>query len=231
MKRYHTKSLFLLFLFVFLSISNAADNPAFLPDGFIDVDQIIPNIKIELRYYTAHNFIGERIEGYLKPKCILTKEAANALKKVQTELELFGLGLKIFDAYRPQRAVDYFVQWAKNLTDIRMKAEFYPNVNKENLFKEDYIADRSSHSRGSTVDLTIISLQTNEELDMGSGYDFFGSESWPNFDGINLTQRSNRMLLQTLMTKYGFNPYPREWWHFTLTNEPFPNTYFDFPIR
>jgi D-alanyl-D-alanine dipeptidase len=231
MKRYYIKSLFLLFSFVFLSISNAADNLASLPVGFIDVDQIIPNIKIELRYYTAHNFIGERIEGYLKPKCILTKEAANTLKKVQTELELFGLGLKIFDAYRPQRAVDHFVQWAKDLTDIEMKAEFYPNVKKENLFKEDYIADRSSHSRGSTVDLTIISLQTNEELDMGSGYDFFSPESWPNFEGINLTQRSNRMLLQTLMIKHGFKPYPKEWWHFTLKNEPFPNTYFNFPIQ
>ena len=147
-----------------------------LPEGFVYVDEIITEIKIELRYYTSHNFVGERIDGYLKARCILTEEAANALKKVQEELKPFGLGLKIFDAYRPQQAVDHFVRWAENLTDTRMKEEFYPNVEKKNLFEDDYIDARSSHSRGSTVDVTIVSLRSDapdKGLDMGSSFDFF----------------------------------------------------------
>ena len=221
----------LAFLLVFVLPGNSANSLSVLPDGFTYIKEYIPDIKIELRYYTSNNFIGERIRGYNKPAGILTKKAAISLAKVQSELEDFGLGLKIYDAYRPQTAVNHFVEWAKNLSDIRMKPEFYPGVAKENLFKEGYISERSSHSRGSTVDLTVISLETGAELDMGSSYDFFGTESWPTYPDITQQQRSNRLLLQSLMTKYGFLPYPREWWHFTLENEPYPDTYFDFPVE
>ncbi len=188
------------------------------PASFVYIDEIIPEIEIELRYYTSYNFVGERIDGYLKARCILTEEAANALKKVQKELKPFGLGLKIFDAYRPQQAVDHFVRWAENLTDIRMKEEFYPNVEKKNLFEDGYIAARSSHSRGSTVDVTIVSLRSDtpgRELDMGSSFDFsvkshghtiltyqqasartecYCKFSWKN-TGLNLIRRSGGILL------------------------------------
>jgi len=223
-----------LLINLFTLICLAEQETEKLPEGFVYVDDIIPEIEIELRYYTSHNFVGERIDGYLKANCIMTKEAAGALKKVQKELKPFGLGLKIFDAYRPQQAVDHFIRWAENLSDIRMKEEFYPHVEKKNLFEDGYVETRSSHSRGSTVDITIVSLQSNtqgKELDMGSNYDFFGRESWPCYPDISTSQRSHRMLLQILMKKHGFEPYPKEWWHFTLKNEPFPVTYFNFPIH
>lgn len=204
------------------------------PDGFVYVEDAVPGIELELRYYSGHNFIGERIDGYTAPRCILTKKAAEALKGVQNDLNRFGLGLKVFDAYRPQRAVDHFVRWAKDLNDIRMKTEFYPEVAKENLFREDYIAERSGHSRGSTVDLTIISLDPEEhgaELNMGTSFDFFGPQSWPDSSKVGTVQRAHRMLLQQVMEKHGFVPYPKEWWHFTLKGEPYPDTYFNFPIQ
>lgn len=224
----------ILLINLFTLICLAEQKTEKLPEGFVYVDEIIPEIGVDLRYYTSHNFVGERIDGYKKARCILTKEAANALRKVQKELKPFGLGLKIFDAYRPQQAVDHFVRWADNLTDTRMKEEFYPNVIKENLFRDDYIMPRSSHSRGSTVDVTIVSLQSDtpdKELDMGSSFDFFGRESWPQHPDISKSQRAHRMLLQIIMKKHGFEPYPKEWWHFTLKKEPFPETYFNFPIQ
>ena len=202
-----------------------------LPEGFVYIKDIIPDIKIELRYYTEDNFVGERIDGYLKPKCILSKQAALALKKVQTDLKVFGLGLKVYDAYRPQCAVDHFVRWAKDLKNKKMKTKYYPNVLKENLFKEGYIAAKSSHTRGSTVDVTIITLDSKKELDMGSGFDFFSPKSWPTNSGMTASQRAHRMLLQVLMNNYGFEGYEQEWWHFTLRNEPFPDKYFNFPIQ
>jgi D-alanyl-D-alanine dipeptidase len=205
-----------------------------LPEGFVDVKKVIPDIVMELRYYSCRNFIGDRIDGYLKPRCILTEKAADALMKVQEELRPFGLGLKVYDAYRPQQAVDHFVRWAKDLKDLRKKEEFYPGVDKADLFKEEYIALRSSHSRGSTVDVTIVDLQeegTNKELDMGTGFDFFGPASWPHDSGNSLDGRAHRMLLHVLMKKHGFEHYPKEWWHFTLKDEPFPETYFNFPVR
>lgn len=215
-------------------VSLAAEQEHKLPPGFVYVETIIPDINVELRYYTDHNFVGKRVEGYLKPRCILTRKAAESLLKVQEELKPFGLGLKVFDAYRPQQAVDHFVRWAANLKDTRTKAEFYPDVDKANLFRDGYIAAKSSHSRGSTVDLTIVSLQAGtkgKELDMGSGFDFFSPASWPYFPGLSPDQRANRLLLHTLMKKHGFEPYPEEWWHFTLKKEPFPKTYFNFPIE
>lgn len=200
----------------------------------VHVDEAFPGIYVELRYYTDHNFIGDRIDGYTAPRCILTQEAAKALRGVQEDLGRFALGLKIYDAYRPQRAVDHFVRWAENLGDLRMKKEFYPNVDKENLFRDGYIAKRSSHSRGSTVDLTIVSLDARSpgaELDMGSAFDYFGPQSWTDNVEIDPGQRANRILLQEVMKKHGFKPYDKEWWHFTLANEPYPDTYFDFPIH
>jgi D-alanyl-D-alanine dipeptidase len=189
---------------------------------------------IDIRYYTNHNFVGERIDGYAVPRAILTAEAADALGRVQKELSRFGLGLKIFDAYRPQRAVAHFVRWAKDLDDVRMKKEFYPGIDKENLFRDGYIAGKSSHSRGSTIDLTIVSLDARSpgvELDMGTSFDCFGPRSWISCLELEPGQRANRMLLQEVMEKHGFKPYPQEWWHFTLAEEPYSDTYFDFPIR
>jgi zinc D-Ala-D-Ala dipeptidase len=230
-KSYSITFCLLLILICWYSITAQGTD---LPSGFVYVEDIIHGIKVELRYYSAHNFVGDRIEGYLAPKCILTKEAAEALKGVQEDLGCFGLGLKIYDAYRPQRAVDHFVRWAKDLHDMRMKREFYPNVEKANLFKEDYIAEKSGHSRGSTVDLTVIPLDEqmgDKELDMGTGFDYFGPQSWPESPEIGASQRAHRMLLQVLMEKHGFKPYPKEWWHFTLKGEPYPDTYFNFPVR
>ena len=202
-----------------------------VPNSFDEVINVIPTVKFEVRYYGSHNFIGRRIDGYQKPKVFLTKKALVQLKKVQEELRDFGLGIKIFDAYRPQQAVNHFVRWAKNEKDTLMKTEFYPNVKKKDLFRLDYIASKSGHSRGSTIDLTLILLETGEELDMGSVYDFFGKISWPFYKNISKEQKAHRMLLQTLMLSNGFKPYVCEWWHFTLKNEPFPDTYFDFEIK
>jgi len=205
-----------------------------LPEGFVYVDEHIPNAVVELRYYGKDNFMGRSAKGYRSSRCILTEEATNALKKVQEELERFGLGIKIFDAYRPQRAVNDFVQWAKDLSDTLTKAKYYPEVEKRNLFKKGYIADKSSHSRGSTVDLTLVNKAPGEkaqELDMGTGFDFFGPQSWPTYLPISAQARAHRMLLQQIMVENGFIPYFAEWWHFTLKNEPFPNQYFDFPIQ
>lgn len=202
-----------------------------LPGGFIYVKDLIPNIKVELRYNGANNFIGQQIEGYKSNKLILTVSAAEALKKVQSELETQGFCLLVYDGYRPQRAVNHFIEWAIILNDTINKYIFYPNVEKKNLFQEGYISTRSGHSRGSTVDITIFDDRTNEPLDMGSPYDFFGETSWVDFDGITSQQKANRQLLQKLMIKHGFRIYTKEWWHFTLRDEPFPDTYFDFIIQ
>ena len=204
-----------------------------LPEGFVYLNEIIPDIELEVRYYTEDNFVGRRINGYERPEAILSEQAAIALKKVHDELNAFGLGLKVFDAYRPQRAVDHFIEWAKDLGDTRMKLKYYPNVDKKSLFKEGYIAARSGHSRGSTVDLTIVSLDPNKprQLDMGSSWDFFGPQSWPGNMDLTPAQRAHRMLLQNVMKKHGFEPYKKEWWHFSLKYEPFSKRYFDFEVK
>lgn len=211
-----------------------AASPAGLPEGFVDVQQLVPDIQLDLRYYGRHNFVGERIDGYQAPRALLSRPAAEALKNVQQELAPFGLGLKIFDAYRPQQAVNHFARWAEDPNDTRTKAEFYPNVDKRVLFQEGYIAHKSGHSRGSTVDLTIAPLHSNDpgaELDMGTGFDLFSPQSWPDNPDMTPSQRAHRLLLRMVMEKYGFQPYDKEWWHFTLRNEPFPGTYFDFPVQ
>ncbi len=202
-----------------------------LPEGFVYVKSVIPDLEVELRYNTTNNFIGKRIEGYKSNKLILTKKAAMALKQVQEDLQNQNLCLLVFDGYRPQRAVNHFMTWAKNLNDTINKQAYYPDVDKLNLFVEEYIVARSGHSRGSTVDLTIIDGNTGKPLDMGSNYDFFGEASWVDYKNITEKQRANRKLLQEVMLKYGFKNYPKEWWHFTLRDEPFPNTFFDFPVK
>ena len=202
-----------------------------LPEGFVYGNSVIPDIDVELRYYSTNNFVGDTIIGYHTNILIVTKPTADALKKVQDELAQQNLCLRIYDAYRPQRAVNHFISWAKDLEDTRQKASFYPNVKKKHLFRDGYIASRSGHSRGSTVDLTIINANTLEPLDMGSPYDFFGEPSWVAYQNLSDIQKKNRQLLQQVMQKHGFRNYPQEWWHFTLRGEPFPKTYFDFVIE
>ncbi|MFZ4380202.1 MAG: M15 family metallopeptidase [Polynucleobacter sp.] len=215
-------------ILVFLLMSSAWA----LPEGFVYVDQVIPSIKQDIRYFGVNNFVGRPVNGYHANRAIFTKSAALALKAVQEELSIFGLGLLVFDAYRPQQSVDDFVAWSKNAKDTKTKSAYYPRVQKNSLFSEGYIAELSGHSRGSTIDLTIVSGSAPfKQLDMGTRFDFFGPESWPDYAGISPQQRANRLLLQNVMVKHGFKPYPQEWWHFTLDNEPFPKTYFDFPIR
>jgi D-alanyl-D-alanine dipeptidase len=202
-----------------------------LPEGFVYVKTIIPDLDVELRYYTANNFVGDTIQGYKSNRLILTNETANALKSVQDELQIQNICLKVYDGYRPQQAVNHFVAWAKDLGDTINKQQYYPKVEKRNLFNEGYIASKSGHSRGSTIDLTLTDGNTGEPLDMGSPYDFFGEESWVEYQDISETQKANRELLQTVMQKYNFRNYANEWWHFTLRWESFPETYFDFEVE
>ena len=199
-------------------------------EGFVFVGETIPDVILEIRYYSSFNFIGERIDGYEQPIAMLTREAASALKKVSDEAVSRGYRLKIYDAYRPQKAVDHFMRWAKDVSDIRMKPYFYPGLDKSELIPGGYIAEHSGHSRGSTADLTLFDMGTQKELDMGGPFDFFGELSHPDYPGITEEQHANRMLLRSLMTSHGFLPLEEEWWHFTLAGEPYPDTYFTFPV-
>ena len=205
-----------------------------LESAFVEINSLLPNsippIENDIRYFTDNNFVGKPIEGYNANKAMMTIEAAQALAEVQIDLVKNGMGLKIFDAYRPQRAVDHFVRWAMDIEDTVKKEQFYPNVKKSNLFREGYIAEQSGHSRGSTVDLTMINLESGREIDMGSPWDFFDPVSWPSSTAVTYQQRANRKVLQTIMLEHGFRPIAEEWWHFTLETEPFPNTYFDFTL-
>lgn len=217
----------------------SAQDAAGLPAGFVHADVVIEDLVVDLRYFTADNFVGERIDGYERPRCILTEPAARALRAARDELRPQGLGLKVFDCYRPQRAVDHFARWAREPDSGATKAAFYPNVDKSELFAQGYIAARSSHSRGSAVDVTLITMPPeaaassggNAEPDVGTPFDFFDRASWPDYRGVSPRQRANRLLLRLVMEKHGFAPYPQEWWHFRLKDEPFPSTYFDFPVR
>jgi D-alanyl-D-alanine dipeptidase len=201
-----------------------------LHEGFSDVKEHIPDISVDLRYYSSNNFVGDTITGYHCNKLILANEVIGPLKQVQKELKKRGLGLLVFDGYRPQRSVEQFVKWAKRINDTVMKPVYYPQVSKQNLFKEGYIASKSGHSRGSTVDLTLIDLKTGVPLDMGSPFDYFGKESWVEYSELLPEQIANRRLLSEVMRQFGFRGYAKEWWHFTLVNEPYPDTYFNFPI-
>ncbi|MGN1442682.1 MAG: M15 family metallopeptidase [Acutalibacteraceae bacterium] len=200
------------------------------PD-FVDISRIADNIRTDIRYYSENNFVGRRIDGYCCPLALLTVEAAEALKKAADCLKEKGFGLVIFDAYRPQKAVDCFVLWAKDESDDKMKSLYYPDIDKSELFSLGFISAHSSHNRGSTVDLSLYDLESGKDIDMGSGFDFFGEISHPDCRGlITDKQFDNRQILQKAMTEAGFLPLQEEWWHFTLEDEPYPDTYFDFDI-
>ena len=200
------------------------------PSGFVVLADFVPAIVQEIRYYSTYNFIGERIDGYEEPCALLTIEAARALKAASNVLFVKGYRLKVFDAYRPAPAVRQFVLWGIEDTDIRMKPYFYPELEKQELFREGYIAKQSSHSRGSAIDLTLLDMRTGRELDMGSPFDLFSELSHPDCRSITEEQYENRMLLQSAMVRNGFEPIFCEWWHFMLKDEPYPDTYFEFPV-
>ena len=245
------KILLTIFITLTLSVQYFSQN---IPEGFVEIREIIPDVSLDLRYLTNHNFLGVPVDGYRTEKCYITKAAADSLAKVQEELRKFNLSLKIYDAYRPQRAVDHFVRWAKDLSDTLTKKEFYPTVDKSRLFVDGYIAEKSGHSRGSTIDLTIVPIPLpyqpefdinnqcecfestdkrfkDNSIDMGTGFDCFHSLSHTENTNLTQQQRANRLLLKSLMNKYGFKNLAEEWWHFTLRNEPYPSTYFDFIIE
>lgn len=200
------------------------------PSGFVLLADYVPQIVQEIRYYSTYNFIGERIDGYEEPCALLTAEAARALKAVSSELIVQGYRLKVFDAYRPACAVKHFVLWGIEDQDIRMKPYFYPELEKQELFARGYIAKQSSHSRGSAVDLTLLDMKSGKELDMGGPFDLFSEVSHPDYRGISAEQYDNRMILRRAMLRNGFQPIDCEWWHFVLANEPYPDTYFNFPV-
>lgn len=225
------------------------------PPDFVDISQVIPGIALDIRYHGPHNFVGAPIRGYQAPKCLLTQTAAQALSGVQADLKPFGLGLKIYDCYRPQRAVDHFIDWSNDHKDIKTKAEFYPDLDKKDLFDRGFVAYKSSHTRGSTVDLTIVPLPTPDQsqwrpgdaleachepagrrfndnsIDMGTGFDCFSELSHTASPAVAPKARTNRLLLKALMEKHGFENFHKEWWHFTLKNEPYEDTYFDFEVK
>ncbi len=200
------------------------------PSGFVLLADYIPGVIQEIRYYSTYNFIGDRIDGYEEPCALLTVEAARALKAVSGEMNVQGYRLKVFDAYRPTRAVKHFVLWGVDDLDLRMKPFFYPDLEKQELFRQGYIASRSSHSRGNAVDLTLLDMSTGREVDMGSPFDLFSELSHPDSRAVTDEQYENRMFLQNAMVRNGFEPIDCEWWHFRLKDEPYPDTYFEFPV-
>ena len=198
---------------------------------FVLLSEAVPDAILEIRYYSTYNFVGERIDGYEEPLAFLTKDAAAALKEVSDDVISKGYRLKIYDAYRPQKAVTHFMNWALDPDDVKMKEYFYPELEKDTLFPQGYIAEHSGHSRGSTVDLTLFDMETEKEVDMGGTFDYFGELSHPDYKGITDEQYANRMILREAMLAHGFKPLPEEWWHFTLEDEPYPDTYFTFPVN
>jgi D-alanyl-D-alanine dipeptidase len=212
----------------FLIISKKV-TPEYDSSDFVDISTIIPDIILEIRYYSTYNFVGERISGYKEPIALMTKEAAKALKKVNEYLKEKGYLIKIYDSYRPQRAVDHFVNWTKN-NDTKMKKYFYPDLEKKDIIPKDYVASKSGHSKGSTIDLTLFDMNKGKEIDMGSTFDFFGEISHPDYLNITNEQKKNRKFLIDSMKQFDFEVIETEWWHFYLKNQPFPNTYFDFDV-
>jgi len=224
------------------------------PRGFVDAKSVIPDLVVEMRYTTPRNFVGRPIPGYNAPRCLLTRAAAKGLQCVADDLRPRGYVLKVYDCYRPQRAVNAFVTWGRNLRDQRMKSEFYPQVDKRYLFRDSYIASRSGHSRGSTVDLSIVpagqktdavdtsadvracdspagSRTDDGSVDMGTGFDCFSPLSHTLSGQVSAPQRENRKTLHGAMRRCGFYNNPSEWWHYTLRGEPYPDSYFDFPVE
>jgi zinc D-Ala-D-Ala dipeptidase len=245
-----------LLLFLLLATPASADVVKQAPPGaFVSLADVDPSIVVEMRYLTNHNFMGRRVPGYRENVCLLTRPAAEALARVQRSVRAKGYTLKVYDCYRPQRSVDAFVKWGKNLSDQRMKAEFYPRVRKARVFKEGYIATQSGHSRGSTVDLTLVRTPPRQQeryrrgdrlrdcagprrkrfrdntIDMGTGYDCFDPLSHPYAQRFRGKVRRNRLALREPMIAAGFKGLATEWWHFTLREEPYPETFFDFPME
>lgn len=232
---YKAKGMLVLFatiLTISICLSNTALAATSVTDssGFVVLTDVVPDAIMEARYYTLYNFIGDRVRGYEEPIVLVTREAANALREVNNELLSMGFTIKVFDAYRPQMAVDHFVEWARDLNDVRMQKYFYPEERKAYLFAHGYIASRSGHSRGSTVDLTLYDLRNQCDVDMGGTFDYFGYRSHPDYPNLTEQQKQNRQLLRSVMLKHGFRGIDTEWWHFTLKNEPYPNQYFNFPV-
>lgn len=220
-------------------------DPTMDSSQFVNITDVVPDAILEIRYHSTYNFVGARIDGYEEPTALLTRQAADSLRAVSLDLKRHGYVLKIYDAYRPQRAVDHFMRWSQDLGDTITKAYFYPRLTKKEVFDGEYVATKSGHSRGSTVDLTIVDMKTGKEVDMGGTFDWFGIESHPDYGGGNpetldfqqtdpnftSVQFYNRMVLRTAMLRHGFKPLDNEWWHFTLKDEPFPDTYFNFPVK
>lgn len=199
--------------------------------GFVILSEYVPDIIEEVRYHTTYNFIGDKIDGYDDPIILVVLEAALALQKANEEAKKLGYAFKVYDAYRPQTAVDHFVRWAKDINDTRMKEIFYPETKKEELFEKGFIASKSGHTRGSSIDLTLFNLKTGKEVDMGGVFDNFGDVSHSSYtEGLTEEQINNRKLLHKIMTENGFKGINSEWWHFNLIDEPYPDTYFTFPI-
>ena len=223
-----TFSTMILLLLGCQSITDLSRSPA----DFIEINSLIPEAHFDIRYFTTNNFVGSQIDGYQLPKCLLQEKAAIALKKVADNSRKMDLNLKIFDCYRPQRAVDHFVRWAADLDDQKTKLTYYPKLNKGSLIGP-YIAAKSGHSRGATIDLTLTEYINGQwrELDMGGAYDFFDPISNTDNKGITKQQRKNRYILKQLMEAEGFSYYDMEWWHFSLQPQPYPNTYFNFPVK
>jgi D-alanyl-D-alanine dipeptidase len=246
---------FSFFSALVLGASNGGAKAGPLPQGFVRISEVDPSIVQEIRYAGFHNFIGRPARGYDAPECWLTSEAAQALSKVQQTARKNGMTLKVYDCYRPQRAVQDFVQWAQALSELSMKAEFYPHEDKAKLFADGYIAAKSGHSRGSSVDLTLVPVPVpaqaefqpgqalvsctetvgkrfaDNSLDMGTGFDCFDSKSHGDSNLVPEAAQKNRKLLSQWMNEQGFQGLKEEWWHFSFKPEPFPTTYFDFPIR
>ena len=238
---------------VFASCSkdnNTTVSPTDDNSDFVAITDVVPDVILEIRYYGTYNFVGTRIDGYERPTALLTRQAADSLKAVSDEVKAMGYRLKIYDAYRPQMGVDHFVRWAADIADTAMKQYFYPDLDKSVLFDQEYIMEKSGHTRGSTVDLTLFDMRTEKEVDMGGTFDWFGPESHPDFCGnpetglyngdnsaspagrsITAEQFANRMILRRAMLRHGFKPLDSEWWHFTLKDEPYPDTYFTFPVE
>lgn len=203
-----------------------------VPADFVALSEFCPDILQDIRYYSTFNFVGRRIPGYERPVAYLTREAATQLKAVNDELMQQGYRLKVHDAYRPKRAVDFFVKWGKDMNDQAMKDYFYPRCPKSELFRQGYLAHKSGHSRGSTVDVSLFDMKTGKDVDAGSPYDMLDVSSHYDYsEGLTPEQIACRKLLREVMSRHNFRPIACEWWHFTLRNEPYPNTYFDFPVQ
>ena len=243
----------LTFLMATLFMNTANAN---LPQGFVYLHEVDPSILVQMRYLSDQNFIGKPLNGYKKPVVILTREAAEALAKLQQDVKKDGYTVVVYDAFRPQKTVDQFVAWGDDINDNKMKALYYPRVAKHDVFRLQYVAEKSTHTRGSTVDLSLLPAgQTLKDikditpvkrtladgfevfflddgtLDMGTSFDLFDEASHPASQLVAQNYQKNRQYLQDKMQQYGFEGVETEWWHFTFKNEPFPDTYFDFDIE